>query len=803
MTSSDITAIQESKQDIATIAEKFDYNLQLLDDFLDLVFAKAGDDDNILTWSAKGAPGYPVSDETLLKNLERIPVGRSLYFGTSSCTPDPIEGRLYNRKALFNRFFVLVLDDIGTKVPVSKIPDKLKPTYIIESSPGNFQYGYVLKEPLDVLTQAEMLVQLVYDAGYSDDGGKMATKLVRLPDGVNGKPGKKDFRVNLVHMDGPTWTPKKILKILNLGVTWDEVVKDAGAVAKRRANVSTGTTAWSPVKTLSPNLNGTVDPVLEWLIESDMVKQELNDWTTISCPWADEHGDDNDTAGYSPLGRGVGGHAAHRAFHCFHAHCTGHKTGEFLNYVAANGGPEAAASEQAADLVTGYTFDAIDNSAWKIKDCPRPIRVPMEGFKNLHTSKSLVYTMDGKSKLIPDTTLWMQAPNRVITWGQTSDPSTESKIVDIDNMNYLNTFIKPPWGMGEYRQEDITKFIEFITYLIPNPDSSRYFLDWLACKAQDMSFRGAAIVMVAKAQGTGRTTLADMIRDLFLAQNVQTVPYEQVVGGGAFNEWMTTPIVVSNETLATQDNTSRYRSYERLKEIVDTRPIDTRINPKYGRQRVEKVYSSFLFLSNHTDAIAATQGDRRLYVLSNPVHPNTPQYFTELNQWLGTGKWMKNVWRWLQEREVSVEAMLAATPETQAKRDMLQAVKSPIDTAVDAIALNWPSPLITTAIVKDVLEPFAYDLSDGDPKKFNRVLNVVMQQQTMTPHLSIKKRICEHPPSVPRLLLRKLDRADTDCFTTGTKAAMMKRITGYALGLEAYDFTLVREAVGEALEGIG
>lgn len=161
MTSSDITAIQESKQDIATIAEKFDYNLQLLDDFLDLVFAKAGDDDNILTWSAKGAPGYPVSDETLLKNLERIPVGRSLYFGTSSCTPDPIEGRLYNRKALFNRFFVLVLDDIGTKVPVSKIPDKLKPTYIIESSPGNFQYGYVLKEPLDAYAFLKSIEQRI------------------------------------------------------------------------------------------------------------------------------------------------------------------------------------------------------------------------------------------------------------------------------------------------------------------------------------------------------------------------------------------------------------------------------------------------------------------------------------------------------------------------------------------------------------------------------------------------------------------------------------------------------------------
>ena len=98
-----------------------------------------------------------------------------------------------------------MLDDIGTKVPIDTLPEGLEPTYIIESSAGNYQYGFVLDEPVTDLEQAEALIQLVYESGYSDAGGKMATKLVRLPGGVNGKKGEKRlFPVKLTKDDGVT-----------------------------------------------------------------------------------------------------------------------------------------------------------------------------------------------------------------------------------------------------------------------------------------------------------------------------------------------------------------------------------------------------------------------------------------------------------------------------------------------------------------------------------------------------------------------------------------------------------------------
>ena len=66
---------------------------------------------------------------------------------------------------------MVVLADIGTKIPLAKIPKGFRPTYILDTSAANFQYGYVLEEPVRDLPAAAMLVQLMYESGLSDEGG--------------------------------------------------------------------------------------------------------------------------------------------------------------------------------------------------------------------------------------------------------------------------------------------------------------------------------------------------------------------------------------------------------------------------------------------------------------------------------------------------------------------------------------------------------------------------------------------------------------------------------------------------------
>ena len=100
---------------------------------------------------------------------------------------DPTENGQYRAKRNFaNRVFCVMLDDIGTKVPFERI-ERCPPTWLIETSPGNYQLGYLFAEPIDG-QQADALKVALIEAGLCDSGASGgAARWMRLPVGINGK----------------------------------------------------------------------------------------------------------------------------------------------------------------------------------------------------------------------------------------------------------------------------------------------------------------------------------------------------------------------------------------------------------------------------------------------------------------------------------------------------------------------------------------------------------------------------------------------------------------------------------------
>ncbi len=68
--------------------------------------------------------------------------GQAWYANTGSFILDRMQERLSASKHNCTHVLCLVLDDIGTK---SKVPP-LEPTWIVETSPANHQYGYTFSE---------------------------------------------------------------------------------------------------------------------------------------------------------------------------------------------------------------------------------------------------------------------------------------------------------------------------------------------------------------------------------------------------------------------------------------------------------------------------------------------------------------------------------------------------------------------------------------------------------------------------------------------------------------------------------
>ena len=98
----------------------------------------------------------------------------------------PLEPALRHCLQGHRAYHALLLDDVGTKVNASRI-ESLKPTWKIETSQGNLQVGYKLREPLRDERAVSNLLDRIAAAGLTDKGAKGMTRWGRLPNGINGK----------------------------------------------------------------------------------------------------------------------------------------------------------------------------------------------------------------------------------------------------------------------------------------------------------------------------------------------------------------------------------------------------------------------------------------------------------------------------------------------------------------------------------------------------------------------------------------------------------------------------------------
>jgi hypothetical protein len=67
------------------------------------------------------------------------------YFSLAVFKPDEA-GRYRRQKARFHALHAVMLDDVGSKIPRERLT--LQPSWLLETSPGNCQAGYLLREPL-------------------------------------------------------------------------------------------------------------------------------------------------------------------------------------------------------------------------------------------------------------------------------------------------------------------------------------------------------------------------------------------------------------------------------------------------------------------------------------------------------------------------------------------------------------------------------------------------------------------------------------------------------------------------------
>jgi hypothetical protein len=234
------------------------------------------------------------------------------YFTISLFKPDPVDGRARRRKALFEACHVIVVDDVGTKVrDTSKLP---APSWVLETSQGNQQWGYILATPETDAGRVNALLDGMVAQGLAADGRdpgmKGVTRYVRLPVGRNTKRGGTWACVLRV------WRP-------DLAVTMDQLAGPWGIeLPAPGASLSGGSTRGAVMSAQDDPVFGLLD---KWGMVVGSRAADGVGWN-IECPWIDHHTDRTDTG----TAYWAGG-----AIRCHHGHCDTKGRADLLAWVNA------------------------------------------------------------------------------------------------------------------------------------------------------------------------------------------------------------------------------------------------------------------------------------------------------------------------------------------------------------------------------------------------------------------------------------------------------------------------------------
>ena len=296
-----------------------------------LVVCKKPDNPEEGGWHAEACP-CDTSDST--QNWYALP---------SLCDPDE-NGQFRAKKSLATQVFAVMLDDINTKVPLERL-DTCPPTWLIETSPGNFQAGYIFSAPITAQQADELKIALI-DADLCDKGATGgATRWMRLPVGINGKPkyGTPSFECKLYE-----WHPERRYSV-------DEIFDLLELVRPQWTGAPVGSlTGKDDVYTPRANEN----EVVSALKTKGLYKKPIgNGCHDITCPWVHEHTGqvDNGTAYFEPSDNyPVGG------FKCHHGHGDKYRMSALLEHLDVT---SSAARHKAIILHAAGELDRIVDAA--------------------------------------------------------------------------------------------------------------------------------------------------------------------------------------------------------------------------------------------------------------------------------------------------------------------------------------------------------------------------------------------------------------------------------------------------------
>ncbi len=352
------------------------------------------------------------------------------------------DGTYKAQKKLAHFVHCAMLDDIGTKIPMEKIAN-IHVSWLLETSPGNFQAGFIFKEPIDTKT-AYSLKQAMLGAGLSDKGSSGATvRWMRMPQAINGKAayGSPSPRCRM-----RKWSPDHRAAVADLVKVFD-LKMGTPSKTKNQSKPSTSFGASS-----SPGFIGVYEPkpyensVITALKNRGLYKSSLgNGRHDITCPWVAEHTDqiDHGSCYFEPSNEyPIGG------FKCQHSHGDLYKISKLLEFLEV---AEVAARHKSIITVVPGELSRIVEAAEIEIDSTNQYFQSGGGIVSVHrdpqTRQTIVkpLTQPALAMQLSKLCIWLRYSKQTRTY-EFCDPPSRHITSLFDAENYLH--LKPLLGIA-------------------------------------------------------------------------------------------------------------------------------------------------------------------------------------------------------------------------------------------------------------------------------------------------------------------------------------------------------------------
>lgn len=605
------------------------------------------------------------------------------YANTASFIVDRMGERTSAAAANCEFVLVMVLDDIGTK---SKTPP-LEPTWKMETSPGNYQWGYVFDfEAQPKKADFAAAIRAIADAGYTDPGACNPVRNFRIPGSINLKQGREAFESVLVefHPDRQ-FTLEQICQAL--GVTPGEAL--ASGPQPLRVKDDGG------------------DDVAAWLSDQGMVYSRPNaeGWMGVLCPNADEHTDGSPEGRYLP---------SSRAFCCLHGHCVDWDSERFLTWVASRGGPSQSTGlreelvaarlagalpkptpEQAAEVaavvaeVERKEAGRLEMAQWYDRfaylladdgyfDLIERVQYSRNNFNAVYRHVpcfSIHAAANGKRRRVEAATCFdenRQAMGARVLRGVTYSAG-DGELVARNGDVYANLW-RDARAAGT-PGADVAPWLAHFERMVPDAMEREHLMNWMAFKIQNPSIKINHGVLHGGTPGSGKDTLWEPFLYAIGGKgrdNIALVRNEEINSSWGYS--LMCEVMVVNE-LRQADAVDRRGLENRLKPLLAAPPEMLSVNRKGLHPFDLPNRLAVVAFSNERAAIALPSDDRRWFILWSHAGRLDEAEAVALWGWYEAGG-RDAVAGWLAARDVSAWNPAATPPMTEAKLALVGAGRS-------------------------------------------------------------------------------------------------------------------------------